>query len=181
LTKPPRTLGISLAIIAGVFLFSCLPLMQATIWLSLYGSPIEFVQPTEESQSAPSIVGASIEDATATPLVIQAALGIVFLVIAGLAWRGKPASIRFIFVGAVILLAAGNLTLLFTLLSAPQATPQTGMDSGGDLARTLSLSQLCVSLVIPAYIVWYMSRGPARAFFRGRYLEQPESTPANKG
>lgn len=177
MTKPPRTLGISLAILAGVFLFSCLPLTQVIVLLSLNARQgVEFLPSEQSTQDLPSIIGAEVLEVNLPGLFIQAALALGFLAIAVITWRGKPARMRFIFVGLVILLTAGNLIQLLPLMTAPPATPQTGMDSSGDLSRTLAISQMCVTLIIPTYIVWYLNRGPARAFFRGHFLQDPGST-----
>lgn len=176
MTKPPRTLGISLAIIAGAFLFSCLPLTQVAVLLSLNARQgIEFLPPVQDNQNLPSIIGAEVLELNLIALGIQAVLALGFLVVAIITWRGRPANIRFVFVALVILLTAGNLIQLLSLLTSPPPTPQTGMDSSGDLGRTLAITQLCVTLIIPTYIVWYMNRGPARAFFRGHYLPDPSS------
>lgn len=175
--KPPRTLGISLAIITGIFLFSCLPLTQAVILISLNArTQMDFLPSEAAGQTAPIIVGASVLEQENTPLILQGLLAVSFFLVSVATWRGKPPFIRFVFLGMVIVLTAGNLAQAYTLLSGQPPTPQTGMDSGADLARTFTLSQLCISLVIPSYIVWYMSRGPARAFFRGHYLPDPGST-----
>ena len=182
MTKPPRTLGISLAIIAGVFLFSCLPLSQVAVLLSLNARQgFEFLPSEQENQDLPSIVGTEILELNTMGLVAQAALALGFLAIAVITWRGRPANMRFVFVGLVILLTAGNLIQLSSLMTAPPPTPQTGMDSSGDLGRTLAVSQLCVTLLIPTYIVWYMNRGPARAFYRGYYLTEPSEATTQPG
>ncbi len=182
MTKPPRTIGISLAIIAGVFLFSCLPLTQSIILLSLSARPgMDFMEVESGGQGDTTIVGSEILDINQTPLIIQAIVATAFLTIAALAWRGKPPFIRFVFVGIVLLLTAGNLLQVLALLSAPSPTPLSGIDSASDVSRALRLAQLCMTLLIPAYIVWYLNRGPARAFFRGRYLDTPSADPGSKG
>jgi len=178
-TKPPRTLGVSLAILAGVFLFSCLPLTQTAVLLVLYARQNPEILPSQQSgQDLPTIVGADVLELSLPAILVQAVLALGFVVVAILTWRGKPAPMRFVFVGVVILLTAGNLIQLLTFVAAPAPSPQTGMDSAGDLSRAVTVSQLCVTLLIPTYIVWYMNRGPARAFFRGHYLQDPGGEPS---
>jgi hypothetical protein len=172
--QPPRTFGIAIAILSGIFLFSCLPLTQAFILLSISARPgIDIITPETNPGVNPVIVGAEVPDLVPAPYLAQIALALIFLVIAVFTWRGKPPVIRYIFVGAVLLLTAGNLIQLGSILAAPAPTTQTGLDSASELTRTLTISQLCITLVIPLYIVWYLNRGPARAFFRGHYLKSP--------
>lgn len=137
----------------------------------------EFLPSGQNEQNFPTIIGADVLEISQPTLLVQAVLALAFLVVAVMTWRGKPASVRLIFVGLVFLLTAGNLIQLLTFITTPLPSPQTGIDSAGDLSRTLAVSQLCVTLLIPGYIIWYMNRGPARAFFRGHYLPDPDGDP----
>jgi len=170
---PPRTLGIAIAILASVCLFSCLPLLQVMMLLTLRGNLETELVPLETGGTA--AFGGSILNASDERLLLQTGLALLFLLIAALAWRGKPPVIRFILVAAVILLSAGNIALLVNALITPQSL-QTGIDSGETVTRSLATIQLLITAVIPLYVVWYMNRGPARAFFRGYYLEEPART-----
>ncbi|MDX2139619.1 MAG: hypothetical protein SF123_16155 [Chloroflexota bacterium] len=177
MTKPPRTIGITFAILASVCLFSCLPLTQAVILFSLASrSTLQFPEPsTVDVEVTPVFQGSSLIGLESPQLIIQIVLAIIFLIIGILAWRGKPPYIRLVFMATVLLLSAGNIALLYTSLTAlPNLA--TGFDSAADIARQLNMTYLCVSLAIPMYVVWYMSRGPARAFYRGHYLQAPETS-----
>jgi hypothetical protein len=176
LNKPPRTIGIAFAILASVCLFSCLPLTQAVILYTLASrSTLEFPEPsTVEGEMTPVFQGNSLIGLESPQIVTQTVLAIVFLMIGTLAWRGKPPYIRLVFIAAVLLLSTGNIALLYANLTTPPSL-EAGFDSGADIARQLNITWLCVSLAIPLYVVWYMSRGPARAFYRGYYLKAPDN------
>ena len=51
-----------------------------------------------------------------------------------------------------------------------------GFDSGASIAQTLLSGRLLFSFLVALYVVWYMNRGPARAFYRGYYLQRPDAT-----
>ncbi|MCA9909718.1 MAG: hypothetical protein KC519_13770 [Anaerolineae bacterium] len=174
--KPPRTLGIAIAIIASVCLFSCLPLLQVVMFVAVRGNLATELVPLETGGTA--AFGGCVLNASDERLILQAGLALIFLIIAAVAWRGKPPIIRFVLVAAVLLLSAGNIVLLISTLATPQ-TLQTGIDSGETVTRSLATMQLLITVLIPLYVVWYMNRGPARAFFRGYYLKEPaRTTPA---
>jgi glucan phosphoethanolaminetransferase (alkaline phosphatase superfamily) len=109
-----------------------------------------------------------------TQLAISVIAGVIFLGVAFLAWRGKPSSIRFVMLAAVLLLAA------FYAFSAVQSllTPST-LNAGIDSLDTSSSSRAVVGLIVYGlavlYVVWYINRGPSRAFYRGYYLPAPET------
>jgi hypothetical protein len=178
MTRPPRTFGISFAILAATCLFSCLPLTQSAVLLSLATrQTIDFLPPPQEENTfTPSAVGSDLLGLDMPRLYIQAIIAVGFLIIALFAWRGKPSIIRPVFIGLVLLLTVGNFALLISQLTAPQNL-STGLDSGAALETSVNISNLCLTLAIPLYVVWYMSRGPARAFYRGYYLPEPDRTP----
>jgi hypothetical protein len=166
--KPGRTIGLALAIIISVMLFSLLPLAQVAVFLLLRerSRQIEFLS---EGGAVGGNISANLSDWT---LIFQVILGLIFLVIAVLAWRGKPASIRFIFVAAVAVLTI--LTIAMTLVSINTSqTLQGGLDSSAPLANSLLRARLVVSALVSLYVIWYVNRGPARAFYRGYYLPEP--------
>ncbi len=166
--KPGRPLGLSIAIIASTMLFSLLPLAQALFYLSfkIRFQNIEFLE-------GGGAVGGSIEGISDLHLALQFVIGIGFLVLAFFAWRGKPAFMRLLFVGAVLVLAAA--TIISTLLSfRSPVTVEQLFDPVAALSDTLVRARLIFTLLITLYVVWYVNRGPARAFYRGYYLNEPE-------
>jgi uncharacterized membrane protein (UPF0136 family) len=117
-------------------------------------------------------IGGDISGLSNTMLVIQVIMGVAFLIVAVLAWRGRPASIRFTFVGAVVVVTI--VTIVLTLASL-NTTPsiQNGLDSSAPLANSLLRARIIGSVLVALYVIWYVNRGPARAFYRGYYLEAP--------
>jgi hypothetical protein len=169
--KPGRTLGLSLAIASSVMLFTLLPLMQVAMVL-IVQFRLQNIQPSLEEGVAPIAIGGNYTGMPDVALFLQTLLGLAFLIIAIFAWRGHPASIRKIMIGSVCALTL--FTLIVSVLPLVfQPTLETGFDSGNSLSRSLSATRFVLSVLIPLYVVWYMSRGPARAFYRGYYLTEP--------
>ncbi len=167
--RPPRTFGLSIAIISSVILFTVMPLAQV-IWLGLlrwrlrdldYGSGLP-----------PFAVGGDYGDIGGGQLIIRVAFGLLFLMIAAFAWTGRPRGIRWIMLAAVLIMTA--FTIIVTLVPLFQAqTLAQGIDSGDTFRHVILGAQLFLSVLIPLYVVWYINRGPARAFYRGYYLTRP--------
>lgn len=174
--KPGRPLGVSLAIIGSVLVFSLVPLLQVGMILLVeqHFSGMEPRVPIEgQEQPIEPVTGGDFRGGISDErLLLQSALGIGFLIIGIIAWRGKPSWMRFVFMGAVLVLAA--VTLALTVI--PQFLQDNPvMISGGSL-DVLSVPVLCGQifsvLLVPLYVVWYLNRGPARAFYRGYYLSE---------
>lgn len=175
--KPGRTLGISLAILASVMLFTLFPFLQLAMLL-IINNRLQFVDlpvPGQEDTVTPLEVGGDITGIASAGLVVQAAVGAAYLVIAFLAWRGRPSWIRFAMIATVIVMTVLTVVLSLTPLFGQQELSQ-GIDSGEALRRVLLSGQLLLSVLVALYVVWYMNRGPARAYFRGYYLSDPNET-----
>jgi hypothetical protein len=174
--KPPRTIGIALAIIIGALLYTLTPTaIVAFTW-------------TLQRRMADSGVTVGIDPARAmggssgflsvssTELALWLIGAVIFLIVAVLTWRGRPSSMRFIYVVAVIIMPVYYLSLWFYRTSKDQQLLQ----EAGALTPQTTFTGLCsTAAIFPAlatlYIIWYMNRGPARAFFRGYYLtENPQ-------
>src|SRR3990172_2460164 len=111
--KPSRPFGLSLAILASATLFSILPLMQVALIL-LVRHRLQSTNLAVAGASngvTPSAVGGSFMGVTDGTLLIQIGLGILFLLIAVFAWRGRPGWIRFVMLSAVVLLTAVTIML----------------------------------------------------------------------
>lgn len=174
--KPGRTLGLSLAILASVMLFTIFPLIQVgMILLVRYRFQNASVNlPGEGEAVAPIAVGSSFSGVADASLWIQAALGIIFLIIAVCAWRGRPSWIRFVMLAAVVVLTLVTIALsLAPLVTNPDLAQ--GMDSGAAIRGVLLSGRLLLSVLVAFYVVWYVNRGPARAFYRGYYLPVPDT------
>lgn len=176
-TKPGRTLGVSLAILASVMLFSIFPFLQfALLWIiNARLQQVNLPVPGEETSVRPLAVGGDIAGVASTGLIIQALIGVAYLIIAFFAWRGRPSWIRFAMLASVVVVTI--VTVVFS--AAPLLTEPTlsqGVDSGEALRRVLLSGRMIISILVALYVVWYMNRGPARAFFRGYYLPDPHET-----
>ena len=169
--KPPRTLGLSLAIITSFLLFTALPLIQVGIVLLLQQ---RFAQvEVEIGAYGYSYSGGELTGVSEGGVLMLTVRGLGFGLIALMAWRGRPRGIRRILNGAVIMLTL--ITLFLTLRALLGGGDEvTGWDSGQSLATALLQGRLLLTILIPLYVLWYINRGPARAFFRGYYLPMPE-------
>lgn len=161
--KPGRPLGVALAIIASVFLFSFLPLTQV-FFVLLLRQRVYFA-PDGMVGGGTDVLGGS-----ETRLLLQTALGLIYLVIAVFAWRGRPPYMRYV----VILFVLGLMALTLVLNILPNLNAgvctQLPCDSSDVFDQDLSRIQLPFIILVPLYVIWYMNRGPARAFYRGYYL-----------
>lgn len=175
--KPGRTLGLSLAILASVMLFTIFPLMQvATIAIIRYRLQSASVNVPGESEAvSPVAVGSAFAGVNDLSLWIQLFFGIIFLVIAVCAWRGRPSWIRFVMLAAVVVLTLVTIGLsLAPLITDPSL--EQGIDSGAAVRSVLLSGRMLLSILVALYVVWYVNRGPARAYYRGYYLAAPDST-----
>ncbi|HEX2909068.1 MAG TPA: hypothetical protein VHO69_19500 [Phototrophicaceae bacterium] len=172
--RPGRPLGVSLAIVASLFLFTLLPLLQVGMILVLRQRFVNLDFAGEGEQ--PIFSGADVVGGVPMgQIVFQGALSLAFLVIAVLAWRGKPGRIRLIFVvGVVLLTAIRFVTVVIQRFS--EQNLQLGISSADSIFQSLALGQLAAELLVTLYVMWYMNRGPARAFYRGYYLAAPPET-----
>ncbi|GAB4518937.1 MAG: hypothetical protein OHK0046_27220 [Anaerolineae bacterium] len=177
--RPMRPFGVSLAIFVSVMLYSVLPLMQVGLVLLVANHfrnredtlTLPSGEEITEFASGGDIIGGISDER----VILQGILAVGFLVIAVLAWRGKPAYTRFLLMGAVLVMTA--ITILLTVLPALQSGGR-GV-SGGSL-DAISLPVLCLqftaSVLVPLYVIWYLNRAPARAFYRGRAQEPNPDT-----
>jgi len=158
-------------------LFSILPLIQVATVLMLR-SRFESASLSiggEGDDIAPLAVGGSYTGVDDVTLFVQVVLGSAFLVVAFFAWRGKPQWIRFVMLASVVIL-----TLVTVLLSVVPLVSQPdinqGIDSGAAIRDALLSGRLLLSVFVAFYVVWYVNRGPARAYYRGYYLPSPSET-----
>ncbi|MEQ8674219.1 MAG: hypothetical protein RLP44_17690 [Aggregatilineales bacterium] len=176
--KPGRPFGVTLAIIASVLVFSFIPIGQLAMFVTvrefLGDQSDAFTIPYGDEEVAVGDSGGSLEDVfDNTQIILQLGMSLGFLVIAFFAWRGKPAFMRYVFMGTVLLLTVINLGLIIVPLL--DSTPQSSGGSLDGLFASLQCGQLTLIILVPIYVVWYLNRGPARAFFRGHYLPAPET------
>ena len=176
--KPGRPFGVTLAIFASVIVFSLIPLGQFAMFLTvrefLGDQSDAFTIPYGDEEVAVGETGGSLEDVfDNSQIVLQLGLSLGFLVIAFFAWRGKPAFMRYVFMGTVLLVTIINLGLV--ILPMLDSTPQASGGSLDGFFASLQCGQIALIILVPIYVVWYLNRGPARAFYRGHYLPAPEN------
>jgi len=168
--RPPRPFGVTLAILASLILFSLFPLAEVAMIISvrLHFANFKFSDDTNQ----PIAMGADFLGLSDSKILLQAVIAIVFLIIAFFAWRGRPSFMRY-----VLMLSCAGLTLLNILniiigkLSQPDIA--AGASSLDVILNSLSLGQFAIGVLVTLYVVWYLNRGPARAFYRGFYLPMP--------
>jgi heme A synthase len=162
--KPPRPFGLSLAIAAGLILFTLLPLTVTA--LVLYISSYVY----RNAQGA--LGGASVTNVTDAPFVALMVVGVFFLFVSIFAWRGRPRQMRWLY--PAVVLAYTAVVVLGVALPAVTTPPsiEQGLDSGQELARRVlsGYSGACIALGV--FTAWFANRWSARAFFRGHYTDK---------
>lgn len=171
--KPGRPFGVTLAILASVMLYTVIPLIQVGAILLVENHFRRVDETPIPGQMGAGISGGDFRGGISNEqLILQSSVAIGFLIIALIAWRGKPQAMRYVFMAVVFALAV--LSVVTSALPASQSGSVSG-GSADDLAAIWSTVALIArSLLVPLYVIWYMNRGPARAFYRGYYLDDAE-------
>jgi hypothetical protein len=166
--KPGRPLGVTIAIILSVCLFSLFPIAQLGL--------VVLVQHQVNSDLG-GTGGITMLGVDETMLLVQMFLRVAFLVVAFFAWRGRPPVMRFVFMAFILILTV--LTIAANLLPSltTQTCTQLPCDSSAEYLREIARLTLLPTILVPLYVVWYLNRGPARAFYRGYYLPDPDAQP----
>lgn len=168
--KPARPFGVTLAILLCVLFFSVIPLIsvgsRVMIERHIAGNQT-FMMPDGSTVDAVSGVdeGGALDDGAVR---VQIAVSVVFIVVAFFAWRGRSNVMRYLFMAAVIGIALVLLYQNFVLFRDSGFEGGTGAALLG-FVRNINILFL---ILLPAYVVWYLNRAPARAFYRGYYLKK---------
>jgi hypothetical protein len=159
-----------LAIFASVMLFTLFPLVLIAMVLIVQ----QHFQNLDFSGSGmePIAVGGDFMGVNPVNLGIQAIVSLVFLAIAVFAWIGRPSSIRYILLAAVVVMTLYSLLQTISQTLAQPAMSQ-GLSSLDAMLSSVSCGRFAISTLVTLYVVWYLNRGPARAFYRGYYLPDP--------
>jgi hypothetical protein len=170
--KPGRPFGLSIAIILSVIYFSILPLLVNLItWrVRSIASSINTTLPVTSDEAGIEPIFSGV-DGLPEINFWQILLSLIFLGVAIFAWRGRPSSMRFVLMIAIMGITLFNLATI--LLQTPPNFATEGIDSSSQLNSSLLWIQLGGNLLIVLYVLWYINRAPSRAFYRGYYL--PES------
>lgn len=167
-TRPGRPLGVSLAIVVSLILYTILPLLQVGfLWIvQERTAAIRLPLPEGGESEVPLAVGGSLGGLDVGVLWLQVTLAIVFLVICVMAWLGRPPAIRWIMTAAVV-----GLTLTTGAITIAQVSEQLdlrfGLDSAAAIGQSLAWGRFVAGALVALYVVWYLNRAPARAFYRG--------------
>jgi len=161
--KPPRPFGVTLAIAVSVLLFSIIPLITVGMRFALE----TYILDTTSEDGV--MVGTDSPDPlTDSDTLIQLGISVGFLVVALFSWRGRPRWMRFVLMLSVVMIAG---VLLWQAFDNFQGSQLEG-GSADTIIRFLQQGQIIFLIVIPLYVVWYLNRAPARAFYRGYYLQE---------
>ncbi len=176
--RPGRPFGVSLAIIASVFMFVVLPMMQVGLILAVqqHFANQKYTFEYGGQTYSQMFAGSDFLGISQSAIFLQIILSAVFLIVAIMAWRGRPSFVRFAVVWAVVVLTVVKFVTIIGQ-TMEQNNLQIGVSSWDSIARSLSLGQLAAEILVTLYMIWYMNRGPARAFYRGYYLPAPSSIP----
>lgn len=169
--RPGRPFGLSLAIFAIMILFSIIPLMRIALDFVIiqHFNNFDWSFDADDERFDPIFSGADIQTVDVGSTVMILALSLSFLVVCVLAWRGRPAWIRYVlFFGVGALNLVNIAALLMTFLAPPD--PLAGFTSADSLVRSSQMVYIGLNLLTSLYLIWYMNRAPARAFYRGYYL-----------
>lgn len=165
--RPPRPLGLSLAIIVTLGWFSVLPLLQVGILFALQQrfNDTSFMVEGVPEDVQPIAAGGNFGDGANTYLLLQTIAGVLFIPVAIFAWRGRPSLIRWVMLASVVVLTCVTLVVTGAELFAQQSL-LTGFDAGQRIAQTLLSGRLVITLLVPLYTLWYMNRAPSRLFYQ---------------
>jgi len=159
-----RPLGLTIAIIATAILYGVLPLL----WLYL-------AQQIAVSADENSLLGGA---EVTTWDWLAGVVGGIILLICILTWWGHPSWIRFVLMGIILLLTIIN---LYRIVEAA-VNPVDPIFEGQlrEAENQVLLCQLPAFILVPLYVIWYLNRAPARAFYRRiplSALAQPAQNP----
>jgi hypothetical protein len=145
-----RPLGLSLAVWGTAALFGVLPLLE-----------VYFLKRLNATADEAFVMG-GVDISTWTWL--EGLFGGVMLIVCALAWLGRPGWIRFVLVGLLLLMTAVNAYRIYDAWTTTVDPIFGGQMQAG--LRGLLRCQLPALFVLPPYVVWYINRAPARAFYR---------------
>lgn len=145
-----RPLGLSLAVLAVALIYGVMPLLE-----------VYFLRRIDAASEETFLLGGVDIDAWT---LLEAAYGGLVLVMCALAWWGRPSWIRYVFMVVVVFPAAVMLYRVIQTWITP-ADPISG-GQAQEISRGLLRCQLPGLILVPLYVVWYINRAPARAFYR---------------
>jgi len=145
-----RPLGLSLAILLTAVLYGLMPLLE-----------VYFLRRLDATAKEAYILG-GVDISTWTWL--QGVIGGFVLIVCLLAWWGHPPQIRFLMVGVLLLMTAINLSRIVEAWTSRVDPIYGGLAQSA--MRNLLRCQFPAMVLAPPYVIWYINRAPARAFYR---------------
>jgi hypothetical protein len=152
--RPP---GLTIAILATAALYGIVPLME-----------VYFLHRVKIATNDAFLLG-GVDISMWTWL--EGVFGGVVLVTCTLAWWGHPRQIRFVLIVLLLVLSGLNLYRIAEAWTS-SIDPLYGGQAQSAL-RGFLRCQLPLMIVVPLYVLWYVNRAPARAFFRHEPLAAP--------
>ncbi len=156
-SRAHRPLGLTLALFATAVLYGLLPLME-----------VYFLWRLNMAASEAYILGGV--DISVWNW-IEGGLGVVMLVVCALTWRGKPAWMRKVLIVLLVVITAANLYRIWEAWHTPLNPVFDGQAQ--EVLQNFLRCQFPALVVVPLYVLWYINRAPARAFFRDRTVPAP--------
>lgn len=171
--RPPRTLGIMLAIWVSALSYSLMPLIYI-IWVVIYRVRLNSIE-VIVGMSSDTVGGLGIAVLSWWEIGAWGGLALGYGAVAVWVWRGGKSIMRHILTSGVVVALVGYMTLAWYRISQNNRL----MLESGELSAPSGIgvilnSGFAFSLLVTLYVLWYLNRGPARAFFRGYYLPRSD-------
>ncbi len=178
--KPGRPFGLSLAIVTVALIFAVIPLLRIglEIWLLNHFQSFSWTVDTDEEMIDPIMTGINF-DFDYVSVGAQAVFASLVLILCVLAWRGRPRWVRSALLWTVLIIDAIYILSMIVSLTAPRDLSE-GISSADDLAGPLQGGYFVLLILTTTYLIWYINREPARAFFRGAYRDEVSLKPEPK-
>jgi len=149
-TAVHRPLGLTLALLATAALYGAVPLME-----------VYFLHRVEiATENAFLLGGVDISAWT----WVEGGFGVIVLIVCALAWWGRPHQVRYVLVGLLLISTGVNLYRIIEAWTS-SVDPLFGGQAQSALRGYLRC-QLPLMIIVPLYVIWYINRAPARAFFK---------------
>lgn len=162
-SRPGRPFGLSLAIVASALVFSVMPLIE--VGFAFYLHQIVYGDQGDEVLFS----GLALQGFSVAYLMVRSLIALSFLAIVVLAWRGRPAWARGLFMLSVLLLGAVQIGafLLPVLTSTPHLSAGIDSSQGAqELYAALLMGMIALTML---FSLWFGNRWSVRAYFRGYY------------
>jgi hypothetical protein len=164
--KPKRPFGLTIAIVITVLFYAVLPLLfvAGRFMIEDYVSREQEIVLPDGTVTTAQLSGVE-NTLPISALLIQVGISGGVIGLAFFAFRGRPSWIRWLFMLAVAAIA------LYTALEWFNIVTDSTLEGGsGDVLG--DILNVILVLIVPPYVLWYMNRSPARAFYRGYYTDE---------